>query len=195
MNDVRAHSSTVVLGPASYPITQANAMAFSGVIDPALADQLIASAVYYFQHKTCHQLCEVTYSQNWDGFPCQFNLDWSPVQSVTWVKYRDLNGVQQTLDASQYWSSLNASPPRIIPAYGVVWPETQLGRPESVEVRYVAGYDDYAAIESGILRGLYGLISLWSKLPEPVVWNGGIPKDIPHSLNALMGLYSRKGYA
>ncbi len=187
------HEARVAAMPADWPITVEQVAAFCGVTDEDLAAQLIASACSYFSQRTGHQIAQATYTQKWETFPCELRFDWSPVQSVTWLKYYDVNGTLTTLATSNYWASLDARPPKIIPAYGVTWPITQYGRPESVHVQYVAGYSDFEFVDEGIKRALFGLVSLWSKLPEPVVWNGGVPQDVPHSLDALMGLFSMKG--
>lgn len=187
------HEAKISAASDNWPITIEEVAAFCGVTDESLAEQLISSACSYFTQKTGHQLSQATFTQKWDDFPCELRLDWSPVQSVTWLKYYATTGTLTTLATDQYWASLDARPSKIIPAWGVIWPITQYGRPESVMVQYVAGYASFDLLDEGIRRALFGLVSLWSKLPEPVVWNGGVPQDVPHSLNALMGVYSMKG--
>ena len=187
------HEARIAAAPADWPITVEQVAAFCGVTDEDLAAQLIASACSYFSQKTGHQIAQATFVQKWDGFPCELRFDWAPVQSVTWVKYYSTSGTLTTLPTSYYWTSLDARPPKIILADGYTWPTLQTGRPESVQAQYVAGYSDFTILDEGIRRALFGLVSLWSKLPEPVVWAGGVPQDVPHSLNSLMGLFSMRG--
>jgi len=187
------HEATIVTGPTTWPITAAQVALFSGIADSDLADHLIASACSYFSQKTSHQICTATFLQTWDEFPCDLRLDWGPVQSVSWIKYYATDGTLTTLSTAAYWSSPNNRPPRLTAADGYSWPETQYRRPEAVQAQYVAGYANYATLDPGILRALYGLISYWGKIQEPVVWAGGVPQDMPHSLNAMLGIFSLKG--
>ena len=64
-----------------------------------------------------------------------------PYQSVTSIKYIDSDGAQQTIDAAEYQTDLNATPGRIIPAYGYTWP-TARGQLSAIEVTFTAGYGD-----------------------------------------------------
>ena len=76
-------------------------------------------------------------------------LPMSPVQAITSIKYIDANGVQQTLDPSQYKLDNVSEPARIVPAYGVSWPAAR-NEINSVEVTYVAGFGDNTAVPEGI---------------------------------------------
>lgn len=93
-------------------------------------------------------------TQTWElrmpAFPCRawpstrvadaIRLPLPPLQSVTSIKYDDPAGVEQTLDSSLYVVG-TGEPAEIVPAYGQTWPATR-GMPESVRVRFVAGYGD-----------------------------------------------------
>lgn len=96
-----------------------------------------------------------TYSLYLDRFPSEWDhekrvytlkeirLPRPPLQSVTWVKYYDPAGVQQTLDPSEYYVTTGGEPGRVVPVDS--WPATQ-DRPEAVEVRFVAGYGLAASV-------------------------------------------------
>lgn len=71
------------------------------------------------------------------GFSTWIKLQYGPVLSVLSVKYDDADGAEQTLDPSQY--SVHGD--MICRAANVSWPAVAPG-PESVRVRYGAGYDD-----------------------------------------------------
>jgi hypothetical protein len=73
-----------------------------------------------------------------------------PLQSVTWVKYYDGSGALQTLSSAAYFVATAAEPGWLVPTYGTAWPLAQIGRPEAVEIRFVAGYTTLppAAIEA-----------------------------------------------
>jgi uncharacterized phiE125 gp8 family phage protein len=63
----------------------------------------------------------------------------SSLQSVTSIKYLDLNGVEQTLASNQYLVDTYSEPAQITPAYNVEFPELY-AVPNNVKIRYVAGY-------------------------------------------------------
>lgn len=190
------HPAIVITQPTSFPITTAEAKLFAGVegdSEDDFVDRLIAAATKYFQHHTGHALAETTYSQFWDYFPCELRFDWTPIYSVTWLKYYNVDGTLTTVSTSDYWTNLNARPPRIIPAYNVSWPTTQYGRPESVELRYVAGYHT-DTIEEGIKIALLNLVKHWYSKRDTVIDTGAVPQEVPYSLMSLIETYSMRGY-
>src|SRR5690606_2014572 len=69
-------------------------------------------------------------------------LPYPPITSVTHVEYYDDAGVQQTLSTAFYWSDLKSEPGKIVRKYDAVFPEVFPGRPNAVEIQYVAGYGD-----------------------------------------------------
>ena len=73
-----------------------------------------------------------------DSFPSALMLR-PYAQIVTSIKYLDTAGVEQTLSASGYTLDNDSLPCWVTPAYGYEWPDTY-PVPNSVRVRYVAGY-------------------------------------------------------
>ncbi len=69
-----------------------------------------------------------------------------PLQSVSWVKYYDAAGSQQTHSADGYHVATLGEPGRILPVDGGVWPAVDYGRPEAVEVKFVCGYGVAASV-------------------------------------------------
>lgn len=91
-------------------------------------------------------------TQTWDWFlPCwpsdeyggTFYVPNSPLQSVTSLKYVDLNGDEQTWSSSNYEVIAPAGPrpgPGLIrPAYLIFWPNIR-SQPDAVRIRFVAGW-------------------------------------------------------
>jgi hypothetical protein len=72
-----------------------------------------------------------------------------PIQSITSVKYYDINGVQQTLDPATYLLDNVTEPSRLVPAPNTNWPSTQ-NRINAVEVLFVAGYGTPLQVPEGI---------------------------------------------
>jgi uncharacterized phiE125 gp8 family phage protein len=82
----------------------------------------------------------------------------APLQSVTWIKYYDTSGVQQTLDPARYVVCPSVGRGRIVPAYGTIWPTAQ-SRPQAVEVKFVAGYGLAAAVPSEIKARIWNYVA------------------------------------
>lgn len=97
------------------------------------------------EQETGRQLITAVWELSLHAFPALIELPRPPLQSVTWVKYVDLDGTLQTLDPSAYEVKAYAGPAcrrgLVAPAYGREWPSTrdQVG---AVTVRFVAGYGD-----------------------------------------------------
>lgn len=74
-----------------------------------------------------------------DAFPAAIELHFGPIQSVSSVKFDDVNGVEQTLDPATYRLDTFRLTGWLVPDPDYAWPET---RPQvnAVRVRYVAGY-------------------------------------------------------
>src|SRR6185503_13895004 len=93
----------------------------------------------------------------------------SPLQSVTWIKYIDFVGVEQTLSPTLYQVDARSEPGRIAPAYGQAWPSTrpQLG---AVTIRYVCGYVAAAAVPEEVRQAMRLLVTdAWECKSETVI--------------------------
>lgn len=153
---------TLVTPPASDPVTLAEAKARCRVTTDdedgdmsALISEASAAA-----EAECggRQFSPATWTLTLDEFPrlCDGRADSiriprPPCSAVTWVKYLDENGDEQTLPSTEYYTAVAGEPARIVPVNG--WPSTQTGRPEAVTVRFVAGYSAIpAAAKAAILE-------------------------------------------
>lgn len=75
-----------------------------------------------------------------DRFPCAaIELTRGPVQSVVSVTYIDTDGIEQTIDPSNYVLDEYSDAFWLLPADGYAWPSTE-GFINAVKVRYIAGY-------------------------------------------------------
>ena len=72
-------------------------------------------------------------------------LEKSPVASIESITYLGMNGIRQTMPATDYIAELVGEPCRITPVFGKIWPipMPQIG---AVEVNFTAGYGDAAAV-------------------------------------------------
>lgn len=85
----------------------------------------------------------------------------APLQSVTSVKYYDVDGVQQTLSATVYTVDTRSRPGRIALAANQSWPAIQsLRKVNRVEIQYVVGWTTADLIPASIRQGMRLYIGL-----------------------------------
>jgi len=102
--------------------------------------RLIASATEEFERMTGTQIVERTVCLYLNGFE-SFDIDLQacPVSAITHIKYDDENNAEQTLSASDYYTSLYGACPYVRPVD--YWPTTYYNKPDSVRITMTAGYE------------------------------------------------------
>ena len=134
-------------------------------VEDSLVDDLIRGAVEELEGERGWLSCALL-TQTWDlvldrfpatgdelyvGAPAPgFRVPLPPLQSIGSIKYLDGAGVQQTLDPTTYLVDIKSRPGRVILAPGKAWPSIGVGYPNAVEVRFVAGYGNAAAVPDTI---------------------------------------------
>lgn len=190
----------VVTAPTLYPVTLAEAQSWcrvSGSLDDAKLNDCIIAATDYFQRRTGKQLLTATLKQLWDEFEYSegcLKLDRGPVASITSVKYYDVDGNQQTIASTNYWPALNRRPPEIWPKWSYAWPQSEYGRPEAVEVIYVAGVAAVSSLPASILIAIRELVMHWYSNPAAAITTGGVPQPLPHALDELIAMHAETFY-
>jgi hypothetical protein len=103
-----------------------------------------------------------------------------PLQSIVSITYYDENGVQQTLDPTQYIVDTYSKPARVLPAPNVTWPATQT-RMNCVEVTFRCGYADAAAnVPEGIRNWMLMRVgAAYENREEIVVGSRLVSIDLP----------------
>lgn len=92
---------------------------------------------------TSRALWNTTFLYTRDCFPSSRTiiLPRSPAVSVTSVKYYDEDGTLQTFASSNYYVANNDQlEARIVLKEDSSWPDLESGRPEAVEITFIAGY-------------------------------------------------------
>lgn len=140
----------LITPPATEPVTLTEAKARLRITITDEDDDI--TSLIKQARELCEAACQRAFiTQTWslylDDFPRHIHwyqqairLPRAPLQSVTWIKYYDTAGVQRTYDAAMYHVTTGSEPGRIAPLWGAYWQYAQFGRPEAVEVRFVAGY-------------------------------------------------------
>lgn len=158
---------------------------------------LIATAVLTIEAFLRRKLITQDWKLYLDGFPfiqnysrCRtISFPFSPVQSVTSVKYYDTNGVQQTLAPNtDYDVHIEGDPGFIVPSFSRYWPVTRL-MPNAVEIVYKVGYgDDATKIPPPIVHAVKMLANHWYENREPVSI-GNISSELPYGPERLCWPY------
>ena len=118
-------------------------------------EALIVSVRQLCTSETLRSIMPTTWELVQDEFTDALRLEYPTITSVTSIKYIDTDGVEQTLDPSDYQVDTDSQPGWVVPAYGLAWPETR-AQANAVRVRYVAGFANADAVPAAI--------KLWMKL-------------------------------
>lgn len=98
-------------------------------------------------------------------------LPLSNAQSVTSVKYYDVDGLLQTLSSDRYLVNLKGKPNTIRRHPDYSWPELQVNREAPIEVVYVAGFGDSRdAIPSELKMPIYKVLGEFYEKREDKPW-------------------------
>src|SRR5262245_1402092 len=110
--------------------------------DDQLIRDLIPAARYYAEALLNYAIVTQEMQMFMDYFPYHYSsaieMPRPPLQSVTHIKYTDMDGVLQTLAVTEYVIDTKSLPGRILPAYGKVWPSTRC-MPNAIEIQFKCG--------------------------------------------------------
>lgn len=153
---------TLYLITASAAVTVSLAEAKShlrvdGTDEDLLINSLISAATSHIDGRD-GLLGRALVTQTWelrlDGFEREIQIPLPPLQSVTSIKYTDIDGNEQTIDPSVY-RVLTGEKSKVLLGFDKSWPSVR-DEAECVRIRFVAGYGDTGAdvpatIKSAIL--------------------------------------------
>jgi uncharacterized phiE125 gp8 family phage protein len=137
-------------------------------------------------------------TQSWTYYQDSFTPSWqlpmaAPLQSVTSIKYYDVDGSQQTLSSSVYLVDTMHEPARIHLKSGQSWPGVQSGRPLAVEVIYVVGWTSAEDIPPDILDAIYLYVGDRDELRENTVMGVGYAvQELPDGAEKILWPYRRR---
>jgi len=119
--------------------------------EDTLITSMITSATEVAEQITGRAIMPQTWALTMDGFPSVIELTRVPVASITSVTYIDPTETAITLGTGNYRlrNIDDYASALIVPAYGAEWPDT-LDDTDTVEVRFVAGYANAAAVPQPI---------------------------------------------
>jgi len=190
----------IITPPAELPVTLEEIKAHCYVefdADNAYLSGLLAKATEWVQWRVDRQLVTATLRQTWDNYPDhdhlhshrahgglrgELRLQRGPVQSIESVKHYDTTDTLQTIDSATYWTALANTPARIVPKN--YWPAIYRGRPEAIQVNYVAGYGAAADVPMTLKQMILLLAAGWYMVREPLTINM-YAKEVPFGIESL----------
>lgn len=183
----------LVTGPTSDPISLAEARAHARVTsddDDGLIVGYILAARQYIEEITGRALLSKIFDFKIDGWPrsAEIELPRVPLISVISVSYVDTAGATQSLAADQYQVVTSDLIGRIVPAYGVTWPQVR-SQPESVTVRFDAGHGtNPGSIPEALRQAVLLLVGYWYDVREAVNI-GNTVNEMPFAVDSLIAPY------
>jgi uncharacterized phiE125 gp8 family phage protein len=167
-NGAETMALTLITPPTSLPVTVEELKAWSRVDhddDDVTLAALGDAATTFVETALGRQLVTATWELTLRWFPCDLiRLPRPPLQSVAHVKYRDKDGALVTMPSADYLVDITADPGTIEPARS--WPAGTGYYPDSVQVRYVAGYGDQADVPPNIKLAIMGMAAHWYEVRE-----------------------------
>lgn len=180
-------SLTISVPPGEEPITAEEQMTWSRITDgadAAVIEKLIKAAREQCEFYTGRAFLTQTCVERFHCFPCDFELDRAPVQSITSITYIDTDGAEQTLSPAAYDVDLYSLPARICPAYGYTWPVTY-PRQNAVVVTYVAGWASVDDVPEGVKQAISLMADF--KFDNPTA--GSADTSLPCDVTGLLHPY------
>lgn len=134
-------------------------------------------------------------TQTWrmylDYFPATgvITIPYSPLVSVTHIKYTDSSGVQHTFASSNYGVSTARTPGQIVLEYQKDWPTETLRHTDPIEIEFVCGWATPALVPPPIKQAIRMLASHYYEHREAVTIGTAAAVDeaeLPLAASALI---------
>jgi uncharacterized phiE125 gp8 family phage protein len=153
--------TSLITAPLEHPVTLAEArqhLRVTSTAEDALILSLIYAAVEHAETFTARALITQTWELSLDAFRgSEIELPKPKLQSVTSVKYIDLDGAEQTVPAADYQVDTISEPGRIKLVPTASWPSVK-EQLNAITIRFVAGYGLSAAVPFQIKAAILLLV-------------------------------------
>ena len=155
--------------------------------DDSLISQLNDAAETYIENQTNIKMLVTTITKKLDSFTDVIWLTYSPLVSVTSIKYINSAGDETTLSTDIYDVDTYSTPGRIILAYDKNWPTTQ-GSKNSITIVYTAGYGTSGTdVPAPLISAIKLLVGHWYRNREAVGTQRLV--DVPMAVDSLISAY------
>lgn len=190
-------SLSLVSAPAIEPIDLTQAKDHMRVdinYDDGLIRAMVEAARVYVEQTILNR---ALITQTWDLYLDQWpaggiiHVPRPPLQSITYVKYYDDDGTENTFASSSYQVDTTSEPGRIALNVGESWPGNTLRSVNGILVRFVAGYGAAATAVPGPIRQSILLLAgdLYENRENSVVGSGISVNAVPTSAQMLLSSY------
>jgi len=176
--------------PSELPVSLAEAKLQIGLLDnyhDALLLSFIEATTQFVEHYIKGRLVtqEVRFvGESFGPLPV------AQVQSIDSMAYDDVDGVAQTLSASEYYVDLSGIQPVIEPVSD--WPFLQAGKSGSVRIDATVGYGGVNDVPADIKAAiLIRVKEMFANRGETVTGMGGVAASSPITVKALLNPYRR----
>jgi len=186
-----------VSAPATAPISLAEAktqMRVESSDDDSIIQRLIDAAVAFVDVQGA--LGKAMITQTWGQWlspnPSTVYLSLGPVQSVSAIKYYDVDGALQTATLADF--NVFGTPNRISvsPKSGKAWPVTQT-RDDAIKIEYVIGYGSTSAsVPETVRHALMMLVAHWYDNRETSTEKQMY--DLPYGFTDMIGIERNSFY-
>jgi uncharacterized phiE125 gp8 family phage protein len=186
-----------VTAPATAPISLAEAktqMRVESSDDDSIIQRLIDAAVAFVDVQGA--LGKAMITQTWGQWlspnPSTVYLSLGPVQSVSAIKYYDVDGALQTATLADF--NVFGTPNRISvsPKSGRAWPVTQT-RDDAIKIEYVIGYGSTSSsVPETVRHALMMLVAHWYDMRETSTEKQMY--DLPFGFTDMIGIERNTWY-
>ena len=151
---------------------------------------LIVSARESLENLTARSIVQRTVAAMFQAWPQQyFELPLPPIQTVSSVKYTDIDGTESTMSSDEYSVDIDSEPGRVVLGYSETWPSESLHAPDyPIEITYVAG-DEVGFVPESIKTAIKFMVEkAYDKPPEQYA------NTIDQAVDALISPYRVWGF-
>lgn len=186
-------TSYLLAGPATEPVTLADAKIFLRVDDSAednLISTLIAAARIHVESVTGRALIQQSWRVVLDDWPRDriVKLPVAPLLSLTTITAYDADGDGTSINLAEILPETNIAPARLF--LPVNLPDAPVLRDrQAIEIDYLAGYgEDADDVPSGLNQAILSLIGHWFEHRDAVVLAGS-GAVVPGGFDRLLSPY------
>ena len=179
----------IITPPTLEPVSLVEVKDQLGITDDALdiiITNRIKGAREWVENYCDRALVNQTIEFRLTTFPEMIDIPRPDASSVTYIKYVDEDGVEQTIDSSLYtldtWNNI------IRPVYGQDWP-TPRAELNAVRIRYVGGYGSTAAsVPDNIRDAIINVVGHWTNY-QGRIQAGTVITQVPGAIRKILNEY------
>lgn len=181
------YSLKQIAAPSGEPVSSDEALDWlrqSDTTESAKVGRLITTARDMVERSVGVQMMTATYryEQDWiEGFTIR--LPRPPLQSVSSIQYRDIDGVIQDLDTDIYEVDTESDPGRVTLAPYKIWPVILYG-PGAFRITYTAGYGGASAVPGLLKTAVLMLVAYLYEHPG----DDGARDELPAAVTRILNL-------